>query len=79
MSDNRYYDELDDFERRIEENAEKFKRIENVEYWKKVIEKAAENTRRYTIRYKVDIKKADEGYAVRVPGLPVGGRNFNTH
>ncbi len=44
MSDNRYYDELDDFERRIEENAEKFKRVENVEYWKKVIEKAAENT-----------------------------------
>ena len=44
MSDNRYYDELDDYERRIEENAEKFKRIENVEYWKKVTEKAAENT-----------------------------------
>ena len=32
MSEDRYYGELDDFERRIEENAEKFKRVENVEY-----------------------------------------------
>lgn len=46
MSEDRYYDELDDYERRIEENAEKFKSVENVEYWKKVIEKAAENTLR---------------------------------
>ena len=46
MSENRYYDELDDYERRIEENAEKFKSVENMEYWKKVVEKAAENTLR---------------------------------
>ena len=46
MSEDRYYDELDDYERRIEENAEKFKSVENVEYWKKVVEKAAENTLR---------------------------------
>jgi len=46
MKEDRYYDELDDFERRIEENAEKFKSVENVEYWKKVVEKAAENTLR---------------------------------
>jgi len=46
MSEDRYYNELDDYERRIEENAEKFKSVENVEYWKKVIEKAAENTLR---------------------------------
>jgi len=46
MKEDRYYDELDDFERKIEENAEKFKSVENVEYWKKVVEKAAENTLR---------------------------------
>jgi len=46
MSENRYYDELDDYERRIEENAENFKSVENMEYWKKVVEKAAENTLR---------------------------------
>ena len=46
MSEDRYYDELDDYERRIEENAEKFKSVENMEYWKKVMEKAAENTLR---------------------------------
>jgi len=46
MSEDRYYDELDDYERRIEENAEKFRSVENVEYWKKVVEKAAENTLR---------------------------------
>ena len=44
MSEDRYYDGLDDYEKRIEESAEKFKRVENVEYWKKVVEKAAENT-----------------------------------
>jgi len=44
--DRYYYDELDDFERKIEESAEKFKSVENVEYWKKVVEKAAENTLR---------------------------------
>ena len=46
MNEDRCYNELDDYERRIEENAEKFKSVENVEYWKKVIEKAAENTLR---------------------------------
>ena len=46
MSEDRYYGELDDFERRIKENAEKFKRVENVEYWKKLVEKATKNALR---------------------------------
>ena len=46
MSEDRYYDELDEYERKIEENAEKFERVGNVEHWKKVIERAAENTLR---------------------------------
>ncbi len=46
MSEDRYYDELDEYERKIEENAKKFERVENVEYWKKVVERAAENTLR---------------------------------
>ena len=79
MGEDKYYNELNNYERIIEEKAEKFKRVENVEYWKKVVEKAAENTRRYTMRYKVNIKKSDEGYAVWVSGLPVSGKNFNTH
>jgi len=44
MDEDRYCNKLDDYERKIEENAEKFKSVENVEYWKKVVEKAAENT-----------------------------------
>ena len=32
MSENRYYDELDDYERRIEKNAGKFKSVENAEF-----------------------------------------------
>ena len=46
MNKDRCYNELDDYEKRIEENAEKCKSVENVEYWKKVVEKAAENTLR---------------------------------
>ena len=43
---NKYYNELDDYERRIEGNTEKFSKVENIEYWKKVIERAAKNTLR---------------------------------
>ncbi len=32
--------------------------------------KTAKNTRGCKVRYKVNIKKTDEGYAVWVPGLP---------
>ena len=46
MDEDRYCNKLDDYERKTEENAEKFKSVENVEYWKKVVEKAAENTLR---------------------------------
>ena len=35
MSEDRYYDELDDYERKIKENTEKFKSVENVELLEK--------------------------------------------
>jgi len=38
--------ELDDYEREIEENIDKFKPVENFDYWKKLLQKAAENTLR---------------------------------
>ena len=43
MSEYRY-NELDSYERKIEENAEKFKSVENVEYLKNIVKTAAENT-----------------------------------
>jgi len=46
MRGNKYYGELNDYERKIKENVEKFKSVENVERWKKIVEKAAENTLR---------------------------------